>query len=79
MKTVYGFEVDTIFNNEKSMVHRELLLCATRELAEQALEAIKDCNDHAGYTDRTIRYGEIKPSLDIYETMEEIPFFRNRK
>lgn len=79
MKTVYGFEVDTIFNNDKSVVRRSMPLCATRELAEQALEAIKDCNDHAGYTDRTILYGEIKPLFDIYETMEEIPFFRSRK
>ena len=79
MITVYGFEVDTIFNNDESAVHRSMTLCATRELAEQALEAIKDCNDHADYTDRTIDYGEIKPFFNIYETMEEIPFFRNRK
>ena len=79
MITVYGFDVDTIFNNDDSAVYRSMTLCATRELAEQALEAIKDCNDHAGYSDRTFDYGEIKPLFDICETMEEIPFFRNRK
>ena len=79
MKQVFGFLIDTRFNSDKKMVHRETLVCATRELAERALEAIRDRNARAGYTDRTISYGEIRPSLDVYETLEEIPILHNRK